>query len=113
MELEEFNDLEEALAFLQSQGYTHTFHCDQNGWKCKETGQVYAPDQVALERCHRFQRWRRAHKVAVLYQVSVQDGTKGVIIDCCSTYGNALAGEYLLQMKLRQIKSEASGPLRP
>ncbi|WP_157593170.1 hypothetical protein [Rufibacter tibetensis] len=60
-----------------------------------------------MENCLRFQKWKGAHKVAVLYLVSAPDGTKGYIIDCCSTYGNALFGEYLLRMKLNQINPAA------
>ncbi|MFB9864587.1 hypothetical protein [Rufibacter immobilis] len=34
MGLEQFKDVDEALAFF-GQGYTHTFTCCPNGWTCQ------------------------------------------------------------------------------
>ncbi|WP_181304024.1 hypothetical protein [Rufibacter sp. XAAS-G3-1] len=104
--MDQFNDLEEALTYLGKQGYSHSFTCCPQGWQCKETKEIFSPDELRVEKCHRFHQSRGAHKVAVLYVVAAPNGTKGLIIDNFSTYGNALFGEFLVRMKLYQIPAD-------
>jgi hypothetical protein len=102
MTLEDCRELEEGLACVREHGYVHTLHFCAHGWLCKETNKVYGPQELVMDFCHRFQWSGGKHRVSVLYAVRAQDGTKGIIMDTCTTYGNAQFGEYLLQMKLRQ-----------
>ncbi|MFB9864586.1 hypothetical protein [Rufibacter immobilis] len=60
-----------------------------------------------MEHCQRFQQCGGAFHVAVLYTVVAPDGTKGIILDNCTTYGNALFGEYLVKLKLHQLTPQA------
>ncbi|KAA3436887.1 hypothetical protein [Rufibacter hautae] len=104
MRLEEFTDMKEGLAYLNQQGYIHTFQYCPEGWLCPETRQAFAPEEMQVEACHRFQHYGGARSVAVLYAVQARNGLKGIIIDNCSTYGNAQFGEFLVRMKLHQIQ---------
>ncbi|WP_205499912.1 hypothetical protein [Rufibacter psychrotolerans] len=104
MQVERFSDLEEALAYYRQQGFVHVFECCAQGWQCRELDQVFCPEAVQIDTCQRFQRCGGTHKVAVLYTVVAPGGTKGIILDNCSTYGDVLFGEYLVRMKLRQLQ---------
>jgi hypothetical protein len=104
MGLDKFNDLEEALSYLGQQGYSHTFTCCPQGWQCQQTKEIFSPEELQVEKSHRFKKHKGAHKVAVLYAVSAPNGTKGIILDNFTTYSNALFGEFLVRMKLHQIR---------
>ncbi|MBC3541032.1 hypothetical protein ACFSC6_17100 [Rufibacter sediminis] len=104
MELEQFTDVEEALEYLKQQGYTHTFSCCPEGWHCGETKEIFWPEEMQVVACHRFQKRRGTHTVSMLYVVDAPNGSKGIILDNCSTYGNARFGEFLVRMKLNKIQ---------
>ncbi|WP_210486066.1 hypothetical protein [Rufibacter aurantiacus] len=110
MRLEEFKDMKEGLAYLNQQGYSHNFQYSPQGWLCAETQEVFAPEEVQVDAYHRFQQFRGAHSVAVLYAVQTKNGLKGFIIDNCSTYDNAQFGEFLVRMKLNQIQPGSPKP---
>ncbi|WP_207431939.1 hypothetical protein [Sabulibacter ruber] len=106
MQLEQFTDIKEAVAYLRQQGYEHVFECCPQGWRQRKTGLVFCPEKMQMENCQRFQKCGGVHNVTVLYMVLAPDGSKGVIIDDCTTYGDALFGEYLVRMKLRHINPD-------
>ncbi|RNI21838.1 hypothetical protein [Rufibacter latericius] len=110
MGLEQFKDLKEALTFLQEQGYSQSFSCCPEGWQSPETKEVFSPEDLQVEMCQRFQVYLGAHHLAVLYVVKAPNGTKGVIIDNCTTYGDALFGEFLLRMKLHKTVRSSQQP---
>ncbi|WP_197088634.1 hypothetical protein [Rufibacter radiotolerans] len=109
MILDEFKDLEGAMAFLLKHHYHYTFQCTHQGWRCLETQQEYTPEEMVLLGCQRFQQKRgTARAMTFLYAVSTPDGKKGVILDNCHTYANPHLGDFLVRMKLQYLQPEAT-----
>ncbi|MFC6999030.1 hypothetical protein [Rufibacter roseus] len=103
MKLEQFSDLDEALAYLRQHHYLYSFKCSKRGWRCIQTNDTFFPEELSIDACHRFRQCGGAHTVAVLYAVSTPCGKRGLILDNCSTYGNPQFGDFLVRMKLQQM----------
>ncbi|MEO8209087.1 MAG: phosphoribosylpyrophosphate synthetase [bacterium] len=96
--------LVQILPQLRDRGYTCDFELTEDGLFCKETNEVFQPEDLIIERVYRFEGDSNPDDMAVLYGVKAFNGVMGVIIDAYGTYDNDELGDFLRYVKVIEIK---------
>lgn len=96
--------LSEAMNHLYKKGYKCTFEMRVKGFTCRETNEVFKPENLIIKEVFRFEGESNPDDMAVLYAIESSDGTKGLFIDAYGTYSNN-EGEALADF-MKKVKIE-------
>lgn len=94
--------LSQALEAAKQQGHTASFRMAAEGLECVETGQVYRPEDILIVNHDRFEGASSEDDAAVLYWITTQDGTAGVIVDAYGTYANPQLADFLRDVPVQE-----------
>jgi hypothetical protein len=89
MQVNRFDTYLDALAYLRTVGYGHSYVADNHTIRCVETGRCYAPAELTIVCFHRFEGAKDMGDVSVLYVLETTDGCRGNIIDGYGAYADA------------------------
>ena len=92
--------LSEMLQILHEKGYIHDFEMTDEGLKCKETNEVFKPEDVCIEKVYRFEGDSDPGDMSVLYGIAAKSGTKGTLIDAFGTYDDQNISEFLKHVEI-------------
>ncbi len=97
--------LSEVTNKLAKDGYTTEFKMNEKKFINAKTGKEYKPADLIIDKVFRFEGESNPDDMSVLYAISANDGTKGMLIDAYGAYGSydsqALA-EFLKQIKEKE-----------
>jgi hypothetical protein len=102
MHVNQFSTMVEALAHLQSQGFSHGFLCTDQGLQCLETKQLLQPEDLTIVCYHRFEGAKDLGDVSVIYAVEAGLDLRGVIVDAYGPYADGQLAEYLRRMQVAE-----------
>ena len=80
---------------VRDKGYVNDFELIEGGMLSKQTGEIFQPEELVIERVYRFEGDSNPDDMAVLYGISANSGTKGIVIDAYGTYDNNELGNFL------------------
>lgn len=92
--------LSQIIPKLRDKGYVNDFELIQGGMLSKQTGEIFQPGELVIERYYRFEGDSSADDMSVLYGVRSVSGTKGMIIDAYGTYENNELGDFLSNVRV-------------
>jgi hypothetical protein len=95
--------LSQIIPKLREIGYVNDFEIIQGGMLSKQTGEIFQPEELVIERYYRFEGDSSADDMSVLYGIKAVNGTKGIIIDAYGTYENNELGDFLRDVKVEEI----------
>ena len=95
--------LSQIIPELRENGYVNDFELAQGGMLSKQTGEIFQPEELVIERYYRFEGDSSTDDMSVLYGIKAVSGTKGIIIDAYGTYENNELGHFLRDVKVDEI----------
>lgn len=91
----QYDSILEALADLNTKGYSQNFSLTPQGLYCPLTQQIFTADQLQIVEFHRFEGDSNMEDMAILYVIQSSSDCKGVLIDAFGTYGDSELGKFL------------------
>lgn len=96
---DEMATLSTCMASVVKQGYIDNFEIDGQQLKAPSTGKGYTTKEVKIDDFYRFEGASDPADNAVLYAMTTNDGTKGIIIDSYGTYHNDELNKFIKEVQ--------------
>ncbi|HEX2869544.1 MAG TPA: hypothetical protein VHO03_21045 [Ignavibacteriales bacterium] len=96
--------LSQTINHLRDKGYTKDFQMTDLGMACKETHEVFKPEEITIERVYRFEGESNPDDMSVIYLMKADSGTKGLFVDAYGAY-SSYDGIDLMEF-LKKVKRE-------
>jgi len=80
--------LTEVIQRLREKEYIHDFEISHKKLISKDTGEQFAPHDMTIDKSFRFEGDSNPDDMSILYSLTANTGTKGIIIDAYGTYSN-------------------------
>lgn len=80
--------LSQAMDAARKEGFTRDFEMHKEGFVCKETNEVFQPEDLVILKTYRFEGISDPADMAILYAMEAKSGTKGLFIDAYGTYAS-------------------------
>ena len=80
MDINEFENLYEAVDALTKEGYKETFKAEQSFIKALYSKNEYHPDELKIIKCFRFDYMTNPDDESVLFAIIADDGIKGTLV---------------------------------
>jgi len=100
----QMNTLSETMNMLKERGYTHEFQMTDLGFTCKDTTDIFTPEDLTIKAVHRFEGESDPSDMSILYEIETNSGIKGIFLDAFGTYGS-YDGQELAEF-LKKVKRE-------
>lgn len=94
----EMKTLTEVMARLREKHYIHDFEVSHHKLICKETGECFDSLDMTIDKTYRFEGDSNPDDMSVLFAMTSNTGTKGILIDAFGTYSNADISEFIKQV---------------
>lgn len=101
---EHMETLSERMNKLKAKGYSHDFQMTDRGMVCKETGEIFKPEDLVIRSVYRFEGESNPEDMSILYKIEAKSGTKGLFLDAYGAYGS-YDGQELAEF-LKQVRRE-------
>ena len=88
---------------VREKGYVNDFEVIETGMLSRQTGEIFKPEDLIIDRVYRFEGNSNPDDMAVLYGITAHSGTKGIVIDAYGTYENAELGNFLRHVEVIEI----------
>ncbi|HCS21827.1 MAG TPA: phosphoribosylpyrophosphate synthetase [Bacteroidetes bacterium] len=98
--MESYNTLTEALDSLKQQGYTRDFNLTRDSLVCNTSGECYPPQTFQVDRFFRFEGLNDPDDSSILYAITAEDGSRGVLVDAYGAYADAISDEMLEALRM-------------
>ena len=80
-------------------GFTENFKVTEEGLQSLETEKVYKPDDVHIVNFFRFEGVSDPSDSAILYNMEINDGAKGTLIDAYGAYADPNVDKFIKQVE--------------
>lgn len=87
--------LVEVISRLREKHYIHDFEVSHGKLICKETGECLDEHDVKIDKTFRFEGDSNPDDMSVLFAITCNSGTKGILIDAYGTYANSDVTEFV------------------
>lgn len=84
----EMETLSQVMECTRKEGFTKDFEMHEEGFVCKETNEVFKPEDLVILKTYRFEGISDPADMAILYAMEAKSGTKGLFIDAYGTYAS-------------------------
>ncbi len=91
------------IPHVRDKGFINDFELIDRGMLSRQTGEIFVPEDLAIERVYRFEGDSNPDDMAVLYAITSFSGTKGIVIDAYGTYDNEELGNFLRFVDINEI----------
>lgn len=98
--MESYTTLSEALTALKEQGYTRDFNLTTDSLVCRTSGECFPPQTFQVDRFFRFEGLNDPDDSSILYAITAQDGTRGVIVDAYGVYADSISDAMLEALRM-------------
>ena len=100
----EMETLSETIDKFRSKQYIYDFYVHNNLLKCKETNERFKSDEIAIDRTERYEGDSNPDDTTIIYAISTNTETKGILIDAFGVYANSDISEFVKNIPLKNIK---------
>ena len=84
----EMKTIVEVIARLREKNYIHDFDISHTKLISKDTGEQFTPHDMIIDKSFRFEGDSNPDDMSILYSLTSNTGTKGILIDAYGTYAN-------------------------
>ncbi len=99
---ENMNTITEIIVRLREKHYTHDFEVvDKKKLVCTGTHESFGPKDLVIEKTFRYEGDSNPDDMAVIYAITSNSGTQGILIDAYGTYANTVIGEFIKKVSVR------------
>lgn len=95
MKNDEMKTITEVIARLREKHYIHDFEVSHSKLMCKETGECFGADDVKIDKTFRFEGDSNPDDMSVLFAISANSGTRGILIDAYGVYSNTDVSDFI------------------
>ena len=85
---EEMETLSYVMECARKEGFTKDFEMCEEKLVCKETDEVFQPEDLVILKTYRFEGISDPGDMSILYAMEAKSGTKGLFIDAYGTYAS-------------------------
>lgn len=96
------NTLTETIEKFRSKQYINDFYIEDTLLKCKDTNEKFTSDEVTIDRTGRYEGDTNPDDMSVIYAITANSGTKGIIIDAFGTYSNPKISEFIRNVPIKE-----------
>lgn len=93
--------LVEVINRLREKEYIHDFEVSHQKLICKDSGECFDAHEVTIDKIFRFEGDSNPDDMSVLFAITGNSGTKGVLIDAYGTYSNADVSEFTKKIPIQ------------
>ncbi|MDQ3019361.1 MAG: phosphoribosylpyrophosphate synthetase [Bacteroidota bacterium] len=91
----EMNTLTETIEKFKAKQFIHDFCVKETLLMCEGTKESFRPEDVVIERTGRYEGDSNPDDMSVIYAITTNTGTQGVLIDAYGTYANPQIAEFI------------------
>jgi hypothetical protein len=102
MDVNQFDNLVDALNSLSKRGFEAELIFDKNGARFSLAENYISPSTVTIIEHHRIEGDSDADSTSIVYAFHTSDGTKGLIIEASGIYSNPLIDDFLLKAQIQE-----------
>lgn len=95
-----YDTLSQAIADLQSQGYTENLTFCEAGLENRQKACVYPAAELHVRHFFRFEGQTNPDDSSILYAIETSDGHKGLLVDAYGAYSGSIPPEILKKLKI-------------
>lgn len=88
------NSLVEVLEYLREKQFIYDFNIQDNLLLCNETDEIFKAEEVIIEKIYRFKGVESTDENSVLYAITANSGTQGVLIEAYNTQVSSELSEF-------------------
>ncbi len=88
----------EVIARLREKHYIHDFEVSHGKLMCKETEECFGSDDVKIDKTYRFEGDSNPDDMSVLFAITANSGTQGVLIDAYGVYSSTEVSDFIKQV---------------
>lgn len=85
----------EVINRLREKHYIHDFEVSHQKLICKDTSECFGAHEVNIDKTFRFEGDSSPDDMSVIFALTTNSGTKGILIDAYGTYSNADVSEFI------------------
>ena len=93
--------LAETIDKFRSKQYIYDFYVHSNLLKCKETNERFKSDEVIIDKTGRYEGDSNPDDTSIIYAISTNTETKGILIDAFGVYANAGISEFVKNIPVK------------
>lgn len=98
--MESYTTLSEAIDALKQQGYIRDFNLTENSLVCKLNGQCFPAKTFQVDKFFRFEGMNDPDDSSILYAITAEDGTRGLLLDAYGVYAENISDEMLEALRM-------------
>ena len=94
--------LAEVIDKFRSRQYIYDFYVHNNLLKCKETNERFKTDEVIIDKTERYEGDSNPDDMSIIYAISTNTDTKGILIDAFGVYANSGISEFVKNIRVKK-----------
>ncbi|HMS33708.1 MAG TPA: phosphoribosylpyrophosphate synthetase [Ignavibacteria bacterium] len=99
----EMSTLTETIEKFRTKQFIHDFHIKDDYLVCDETGEKFSAEELIIERTGRYEGDSNPDDMSVIYAITANSGTQGILIDAFGAYSNPAISEFIRNVPVKEI----------
>lgn len=99
----EMKTLTETIDKFRSKEFIYDFYINDGKLRSDETKESFMPEDLIIERTGRYEGDSNPDDMSIIYAITSESGTKGILLDAYGTYADPQISEFIKDVP---IKSE-------
>jgi hypothetical protein len=99
----EMKTLTETIDKFRSKEFIYDFYIKEGKLRSDETKESFMPEDLIIERTGRYEGDSNPDDMSIIYAITSESGTKGILLDAYGTYADPQISEFIKDVP---IKSE-------
>lgn len=91
----EMNTLTETIEKFKAKQFIQDFYVKDGLLVSDDTNESFKPEDVVIERTGRYEGDSNPDDMSIIYAITANSGTRGIIIDAYGTYANPKISEFI------------------
>src|SRR5438552_10460477 len=97
-----YSSVRDAVQGLKERGFTDNLELAGNVLRAAGSGRSYTATELTIVEHHRFEGASDPDDMAVVYGLSSDDGTRGIVVDAYGIYADPRLSDFLKSVKIRE-----------
>lgn len=96
------NTLTETIERFRAKQFIHDFSIKDNLLVSPDTNESFKPEDVMIERTGRYEGDSNPDDMSIIYGITANSGTQGILIDAYGTYANPKITEFIKSVPVKE-----------
>lgn len=102
----EMKTLSEMMQKFRDKHFIHDFEIKDKLLTCKETDESFKEEDLIVDRTYRYEGDSNPDDMCILYAITANSGTQGILLDAYGTYANPQISEFIKNVPVREISEK-------